>query len=96
MELPLEKLKVRLIISGKVQKVAYRWFAVKIAKNMNLKGYAQNNSDGTVIIEAEGEAESLKTLTEKLHRGSLLSEVKNIKIEWLPYKNEFSGFDIKY
>lgn len=91
-----ENSKVQLIIEGKVQKVGYRWFAVKSARDLGLRGFAQNQPDGTVLLEAEGEKDNINTLTDKLKHGPFLSKVTKINIEWRQFENEFSAFDIKY
>ena len=49
-------MKKRIIIkvAGKVQKIGFRYAAMQKANELGVKGYAKNNPDGSVILEAEG------------------------------------------
>jgi len=60
-------------IFGDVQGVFFRDSARRKADELGIKGFAQNEPDGTVLIEAEGRGESLEKfiITEKI-------KVKNI------------------
>ncbi len=51
--------RAKITIRGAVQGVGFRPFIFRLAKEMNLKGYVLNSSRG-VLIEAEGESDSLK------------------------------------
>ena len=53
----------RYVVSGRVQGVGYRYFALDAARRENLHGYVTNNDDGTVEAVAEGEP----------HRSSVLN-----------------------
>lgn len=46
---------IRVIYTGRVQGVGFRWTCERIAGGFAVAGYAQNRSDGSVILEAEGE-----------------------------------------
>ena len=46
-------------VSGHVQGVNFRATIKKTAANLNLTGYAKNESDGSVTIEVEGREESI-------------------------------------
>lgn len=48
-----------LRIHGRVQGVFYRQSTRTEAHRLGLTGYARNNPDGTVTVEAEGPAEAL-------------------------------------
>ena len=88
------KKKLTLIIMGRVQGVFYRASAKETADTLNIKGYAKNQADGTVKIEAEGESENLNVLMDWCRKGSQISRVEKIKETWAEYKNEFKEFKI--
>lgn len=83
-------------ISGIVQGVGYRYFAVQQALRFGLNGYAKNLPDGAVEIVAEGEEETLERFTSVLREGPRGAEVKDIQVSASPAKGAFSGFSIVY
>ncbi len=78
----------RIHVNGIVQGVGFRPFIYRIAKQCNLKGYVNNNSDG-VLIEVQGTRKSLK-LFDALIRNEAppLSKITNIQIIDIPLAND--------
>ena len=60
---------VRILVSGRVQGVGYRYWTVEEAKRLGLGGWVRNRSDGTVEILAIGPAPALKQLAEACRQG---------------------------
>jgi len=52
-------LAVLLTARGRVQGVGFRWWAMGEARYLGLAGYAENKSDGSVEIRAQGEEEAV-------------------------------------
>ena len=52
----------KLIVTGRVQGVGYRWWAVGQAQRFGLRGWVRNRRDGTVEILAIGDAKDLDRL----------------------------------
>ena len=46
--------RAKIIVTGLVQGVGFRYFAMRHADNLNLKGYTQNLFTGEVLTEVEG------------------------------------------
>lgn len=46
--------RVRIIVHGHVQGVFFRAGARDAARRLGIVGFARNNADGSVLIEAEG------------------------------------------
>ncbi len=86
--------RLEAVISGMVQGVQYREYAVRAARALHLTGSTQNESDGTVSVVAEGPRELLEKFLERLRVGSLQSEVKKVEAEWYPVRYDFKSFDI--
>ena len=47
--------RAKIIVNGLVQGIGFRYFVVKHAENLNLKGYTQNLFTGEVLTEVEGD-----------------------------------------
>lgn len=43
-----------LLVSGRVQGVGFRWSTMRVAQDLGLSGWVQNQFDGTVKIEVQG------------------------------------------
>lgn len=57
------------LVYGRVQGVFFRQSTRHQARRLGLVGYARNNPDGTVSIEAEGPAEALAALESWCRQG---------------------------
>lgn len=84
------------IVSGRVQLVMFRDFALRKARDAKLVGQVRNLPDGTVEVIAEGPREALECLLEKLHHGPLLADVEQVSATWYPATGEFDEFRIAY
>ncbi|MFH0846533.1 MAG: acylphosphatase [Chloroflexota bacterium] len=86
----------RALVTGRVQGVSFRDFVARIAKRLDLAGYASNLTDGeTVEVRAEGEREKLEKLIEYLKVGPPRAGVKGVSIEWGEYQGDFRGFEVR-
>ncbi len=75
------KKHLNIQISGKVQKVGFRFYSMQAAYKYNLKGYSKNMMDGSVLIEAEGEEEDLNGYLLWCKNGPPGSKVTDVKVE---------------
>jgi acylphosphatase len=85
---------VKIVVTGYVQGVGFRFFIARIANNLDLTGYVKNIHNGSVEIFAEGRKELLDELVEKARLGPAYSHVDSIKLEWLDFKNKYDKFEI--
>ncbi len=85
---------VKIIVSGRVQGVGYRYFISRIARELGLLGYAKNLFSGEVEIIAEGRKEFLDALIEKAGVGPEGAKVKTCKVEWLDFKKKYDKFEV--
>jgi acylphosphatase len=83
-----------ILVSGKVQGVFYRASTVEKAIEHGLKGFAQNLPDGRVLIEAEGEIESLQKLAEWCKKGPSRAVVTGVEVKAGEVKN-YPDFSVK-
>ena len=87
----------RYWISGTVQGVGFRFFAVRVAQRLGLAGYTRNLRDGRVEVYAVGDAEQLSSLHSELERGprgAVISAVAEENAEIIVRYTD--GFSIEY
>jgi len=92
----MAKKRIEARISGRVQVVMYRDFAVRRACSLGVVGEVWNEDDGTVSLVGEGEEEQLRAFEGELKKGSLLSHVERVDIARKEATGEFKDFRIKY
>lgn len=86
----------KIIVSGLVQGVGFRYYVLRHAENLGLKGYVQNLFTGEVLTEVEGDIGLINELIKQLKIGPMKSHVTNCTVDWTEYKNEFKKFDVRY
>jgi acylphosphatase len=89
-------MKATIIVQGIVQGVGYRFFAVEIAKQYNIKGYARNLPDGNVEVIAEGDEGMLNEFIKRLKIGPGSARVTGIDVKWDDTDFGFDSFDIRF
>lgn len=55
-----QAVRVRIIVTGRVQGVFYRAGARDEARRLGIAGFARNEADGSVLIEAEGPPQAVE------------------------------------
>ncbi|HTY40016.1 MAG TPA: acylphosphatase [Candidatus Paceibacterota bacterium] len=71
---------VKIIVSGRVQGVAYRYYSRAAAIESGIAGFAVNKPDGTVYLEAEGKPAAVEKFIEWCRNGPPGARVDNIKV----------------
>ncbi len=89
-------MEARLLrVLGRVQRVGYRRYALELAQELGLAGYAKNLPDGSVQILVQGEGEKLTRFLE-LVRTPPLGEVREVRVEEVPADPSIEEFKIVY
>ncbi|MBT9393348.1 acylphosphatase [Hymenobacter sp. NST-14] len=81
-------------VHGRVQGVFYRQSTRQQARQLGLTGYARNNPDGTVTIEAEGPPEALAQLEQWCHQGPPAARVEEVEATTGPVQG-YPEFEIR-
>jgi acylphosphatase len=81
-------------IHGRVQGVFFRQSTKQEADRLGLHGYARNNPDGTVTIEAEGPAGALDALARWCRQGPPLGRVEQVDMEAGTVQG-YQGFEVR-
>ena len=90
-----KKVRAHLLISGRVQGVAFRYYTQDIAKDLKLRGCVRNCWDGKVEVVIEGEKEKVKELIDWCYRGPRSAIVEKVELNWGKYIGEFNSFSIR-
>ncbi|OGE29326.1 acylphosphatase [Candidatus Daviesbacteria bacterium RIFCSPHIGHO2_01_FULL_40_11] len=80
-------------VYGLVQGIFFRASAKEQADKLRLTGFAQNMSDGSVYIEAEGEKKNLDKFVKWCNLGPTMAQVEKVETSESSLKN-FNGFEI--
>ena len=81
----------RYFVSGTVQGVGYRFFAMRTANRLGLAGFAKNLDDGRVEVYAIGRTESLVALRAALNLGPDGALVSSVTEEIAPVDPRFAA-----
>lgn len=90
------KRHLNIKIYGQVQGVFFRYSAQEKAEELKIAGFARNEPDGSVYIEAEGEEGDLKSFLEWCENGPDSANVEKVGYEFTNGIRNFNRFDIKY
>ena len=87
----------RIIVTGRVQGVGFRYFTKNLAKSLGLKGYVRNLYDGNVeIVIQTDNLELLEIFLEKIKLGNSMARVLNLNREQIDEKARYSYFSIEF
>ena len=86
--------RVRVLVSGRVQGVGFRAFAARAATRLDLFGGVRNLDNGQVELEVEGEKTVIETLLQELKIGPPAARVRTIEVEWGVATGRYSHFVI--
>ena len=85
---------VHLLVSGRVQDVFFRAFTKDNARQLNLKGWARNLTNGKVEILAAGNVKDLNEFIHRVKEGPSACDVEDVSIEWSSFDDSLPEFDI--
>jgi len=87
---------VRFLVSGVVQGVGYRFFAVRVATGLGLRGFARNLPDGRVEVVAQGGDESLRAFQERLRSGPSGASVTGVEESETRLEPGTDSFEVRF
>ncbi len=90
-----ERVRVHLVVSGRVQGVAFRALAADEGRRLGVAGWVRNLPDGRVEAEAEGERRAVEALVAWCRRGPPAAEVADLQVEWKAYGGELGAFEVR-
>ena len=88
---------VQATVYGLVQRVYFRDFTSRQARELGLTGYARNLADGEAVeVQAEGERNKLERLVDHLKTGPPRARVEKVVTNWSEYTGSYPDFSIRY
>ncbi len=84
--------RAEIRVFGIVQGVGFRWATEREARRLGLRGFVQNEDDGSVTIVAEGDPPTVERLVEWAGRGPRMASVDRVDVTRKAATGEFSDF----
>jgi acylphosphatase len=91
-----ERARVHLVVSGRVQGVAFRAYTVDEAHRLRVAGWVRNLPDGCVEAEAEGERTALEALVAWCRGGPPSARVEGVEVRWGAYRGDLGPFTVRH
>jgi acylphosphatase len=88
--------RIRAIVSGRVQGVAYRASTCTEARRLGVVGWVKNRDDGSVELEAEGPDDMVAALLQWCHQGPPAARVARVAVENIAVTGGDRDFKITY
>jgi acylphosphatase len=87
--------RARVVISGFVQGVNFRWYTEQHARSRGLSGWVRNRADGAVEAVFEGDEDAVRSMIEWCREGPRHAEVNDVEVVWEDPEGLFE-FDVEY
>jgi len=91
----MSKKTVHVYIRGRVQGVFFRANTKEQAEKQGVQGWVRNMTDGRVEALFEGDARAVDAMVDWCHKGSPLSNVKEVKAQVLTTPVGCPDFKVK-
>ena len=86
----------RWVVSGRVQGVGFRWFAIRLAQKLGVVGWVRNLPDGRVEVVGKAPAETLAELEKGLRAGARMARVEGVEKSDIPHEEvDVKSFTIR-
>jgi len=89
------KVRVGVVVRGRVQGVAFRYHTARMAQQNRVAGWVRNLEDGSVEALFEGEKEDVDAQLSWCRQGPAQARVDEIEVRQGEYTGEFAGFSIR-
>ena len=84
------------MVHGDVQGVGFRYFVMRTARPLGIRGWVRNLPDGAVELEAEGERPVLEQLLRAVRIGPRGAHVTRVEAHWMPATGGLEPFDLTF
>jgi len=87
--------RVHLVVSGRVQGVAFRACTADEARRLGVRGWVRNLPDGRVEAEAEGARAAVEALVAWCRRGPPAARVSAVDLAWIEPTGAEASFEVR-
>ena len=85
------RLRLHLLVRGRVQGVGFRAWAAQAANDLGLCGYVMNRGTGDLVeAEVEGDPTAVRRFAQILHHGPPLADVRSVQSRAVPVRHAHS------
>ena len=85
----------RLLISGRVQGVGFRYFTQDMAWREGLTGWVRNLADGRVEAYLEGEADAVTRAERAIRQGPRGARVDDVQVDAQEPSGRYAEFEVR-
>jgi acylphosphatase len=85
----------RVLYSGRVQGVGFRYTARRIAQQHAVTGFVRNLDDGRVELVAEGAPAELEQLLSAIAE-AMSGHIRETKVAAIPATGQYASFDVAF
>ncbi len=89
------KIRTRVIVTGLVQGVNFRYYTRQSALRLNVNGWVKNLPDGSVEGCFEGEERDVNSLVDWCRTGPGWARVEHVAVRREEYEGEFDSFEVR-
>lgn len=86
---------IYMILSGRVQGVGFRYFALHKAVELGISGWVSNTIDNKLEIEATGDPDKLEVFIDWMKTGPTRAIIKTISVNEITPSRDFTNFTIR-
>lgn len=90
----MERIRQRIIFSGRVQGVGFRYRAQYAAEGCGVTGWVHNEWDGTVSMEAQGTIEQINKMLTVINQSAYIV-IDDLQREEIELEEHEHGFHIR-
>ena len=90
------KRSMRVLFSGMVQGVGFRFTSERIARHFAVTGFVRNLPDGKVELAAEGEEAVLQDFLKAVCESAMRPFIRDQQVTWGEAEGRFQAFGIAY
>ncbi len=90
----MPRISRHVFVTGRVQGVAFRWYARERAEELGVVGWVRNLADGRVEVRVEGEEAAVEAMCRWLETGPSHSHVSRAEVREGEVEDH-AGFDIR-
>jgi acylphosphatase len=91
-----DQVRLHAQIRGLVQGVSFRYYTLREARQLRIRGWVRNCADGAVEVVAEAPRMTLKRLLSWLEHGPPSAEVEEVEVQWTEAMGDLYGFEVRF